>query len=85
MSDSREASDCHFGIFLFFLPSLKPPVVTWFLGLSFVVSVFLKSLLLFYKVVLNFSGLVERKNTHNFVPCHEESKCKGSKNEARNG
>ena len=31
---------------------------------------------MFYKVVLNLAGLVERKNIHKFVPCHEESKCK---------
>lgn len=61
MSDSREVSDCHFGIFLFFLPSLKPPVVMWACRMPFVVSVFLKSLLLFYMVVLNFSDLVERE------------------------
>lgn len=85
MSDSREVSDCHFGIFLFFLPSLKPPVVMWACRMPFVVSVFLKSLHLSYKVVLNFSDLVGRENIHKFVPCHEKSKCKGSKNEARNG
>ena len=53
--------------------------------MSFVVSVFLKSLLLFYKVVLNLAGLVERKNIHKFVPCHEESKCKRSEYGTRNG
>lgn len=83
MSDSREDSDCHFGLFL--LPDLKLSVVTWVFRMSFVVSVFLKSLLLFYKVVLNLAGLVERKNIHKFVPCHEESKCKRSEYGTRNG
>lgn len=36
-------------------------VVTWAYRMSFVVTVFLKSLLLFYMVVLNFSDLVERE------------------------
>lgn len=59
--------------------------ITWVFRMSFVVSVFLKSLLLFYKVVLNLAGLVERKNIHKFVPCHEESKCKRSEYGTRNG
>ena len=64
---------------------VKLSVVTWVFRMSFVVSVFLKSLLLFYKVVLNLAGLVERKNIHKFVPCHEESKCKRSEYGTRNG